>query len=73
MGLLVTKDEVRKCFTPALSTEDVTDDELEMRIEMVEDYIKATYFNDLMPTKAQAKYPALLIVLSKIIKNSISV
>ena len=69
MGSLVTKDEVRKCFTPALSTEDVTDDELEMRIEMVEDYVKATYFNDLMPTKAQAKYPALLIVLSKIIKR----
>ena len=69
MGELVTKDDIRKCFTPALSVEDVSDEELEMRIEMVEDYIKATYFNDVMPTQAQAKYPALLIVLSKVIKR----
>ena len=69
MGSLVTKDEVRKCFTPALSVEDITDDQLEMRIDMVEDYIKAVYFNDQMPKQEQAKYPTLLIVLSKIVKR----
>lgn len=69
MGSLVTKDDVRKCFTPELSIEDISDDELEMRIGMVEDYIKSVYFNDQMPTQAQAKYPALLIILSKVIKR----
>ena len=69
MGNLITVTEVRSCFTPELSVSDVSDAELNMKIGMVEDYINAVYFNDGTPTKAQAQYPALLIIMSKIIKK----
>ncbi len=69
MGSLITISEVRSCFTPALEVADVSDAELDMKINIVEDYIKSVYFNDGMPTKTQAQYPALLIVMSKIIKK----
>lgn len=70
MGDLITVSDVRSHFTPSLSSDDVTDDELDSKINAVEDYIKAVYFNDSMPTQAKAKYPALLLVASKVAENS---
>jgi len=66
---LVKEHEVRSFFTPPLSYDDVDKQELLEKIEVVEDYIKAVYFNDSMPSRDDAKVPALLLVASKIIKN----
>ena len=67
---LVYEHEVRNAFTPPLDYEDITKVDILTKIELVEDYIKATYFRDGMPTRAQGKVPALLIVMSKIIQGN---
>jgi hypothetical protein len=67
---LIKEYEVRNAFTPPLNYDDVTKAEILLKIAAVEDYIKATYFNDSMPSIAKGKYPALLIVMSKIIKGN---
>jgi hypothetical protein len=67
---LVSEYEVRNAFTPPLSYNDVTKAEILLKIEATEDYIKAVYFNDSMPTATKGRIPALLIVMSKIIKSS---
>jgi len=41
-----------------------------LKIEMVEDYIKAVYFDNQMPERSDGKIPALLLVMSKIIKGN---
>lgn len=40
-----------------------------MKIEAVEDFVKATYFNDSNPTSALVRIPCLLLIASKIISN----
>jgi len=67
---LVYPYEVRNSFSPPLEFDDVGEQDLLNKIEMVEDYIKATYFNDSMPTRAKGKVPALLIVMSKIMRGN---
>jgi len=67
---LVREYEVRNAFTPPLSYNDVTKAELLLKIEAVEDYIKATYYNDTSVPVAEGRIPALLIVMSKIIKGN---
>lgn len=67
---LVNEYEVRNAFSPPLDYDDVSKAEILLKIAAVEDYIKATYFNDFMPSTDEGKYPALLIVMSKIIKGS---
>ena len=66
---LVEEYEVRNFFTPPLDYDDVTKAEILLHIEATEDYIKAVYFNDEMPSKSEARIPALLLVASKIIKK----
>lgn len=67
---LVQEHEVRSSFTPPLTYDDVSKADLLLKIAAVEDYIKATYFNDSMPSVVKGKYPALLIVMSKVIKSN---
>jgi len=67
---LVYEYEIRNSFTPPLDYNDVSKAELLLKIEAVEDYIKATYFNDAMPSRGDGKIPALLIVMSKIVKSN---
>jgi len=67
---LIYEYEVRNSFTPPLTYEDVTKAEMLLKIEAVEDYIKCTYFNDAMPPRSDGKIPALLIVMSKVIKGN---
>jgi len=66
---LVYEYEVRNFFTPAIDYEDVSKAEMLSKIEAVEDFIKAVYFQDSAPTRSKAKIPALLLVCSKIIQN----
>jgi len=66
---LVSEYEVRNMFTPPLDYDDVTKAQILLYIESVEDYIKSVYFDDSMPSKANARIPALLLVMSKIIKK----
>lgn len=68
---IVSKSDIRELFTPSLSTDDVTDDELQGKIDMVEDYVSAVYFNDTTPSSANAKYPIIMLVLSKTINSHI--
>jgi len=67
---LVREYEVRNAFTPPLSYNDVSKADILLKIEAVEDYIKSTYFNDSMPSATKGRIPALLIVMSKIIKGN---
>ena len=66
---LVTEQDVRNMFTPPLDYNDVTKAQLLLYIEVVEDYIKSVYFDNSMPSKSEARLPALLLVMSKIIKK----
>jgi hypothetical protein len=67
--LVNSTDEVRDLFTPSLSTDDVSEDELLGKIELVENYIAIVYFEGSMPTKAKGRIPALLMIMSRVIKN----
>jgi len=68
---LVTVSEVRSFFTPSLSSDDISDDELLAKIEAVETYIKDVFFNGNMPTKDTARIPALLLVASQVVQNPV--
>lgn len=70
---LVYEYEVRNAFSPPLDYDDISKADLLLKIEAVEDYIKATYFNDSMPTRAKGKIPALLIAMSKVLKGNPSI
>jgi len=68
MGL-ISEAEVRSFFTPSLSISDISSDELSAKILAVEDFILAVYgFSNTDITNA--KYPALLLVASKIIQSN---
>lgn len=67
--LVNSTDEIRNMFTPSLSTDDISEDELLAKIEIVEEYIKVVYFGGSMPTQAKGRVPALLMVMSKVIKT----
>jgi len=70
---LIYEYEVRNSWTPPLDYDDITKADILLKIEAVEDYIKAVYFGDSMPTRAKAKIPALLIVMSKVLKGNPSI
>jgi len=63
-------DEVRDLFTPSLSTDDISDDELLFKIEMVEKYIAVVYFEGSMPSQSVGRIPALLMLMSRVIKTA---
>ena len=67
---LINEYEVRNSFTPPLTYEDVSKADILLKIEAVEDYIRATYFNDSMPSPSKGRMPALLIVMSKVVKGN---
>jgi len=68
MGL-ISEDDVRSFFTPPLSISDISSTELATKILAVEDFILAVYGFSSTDT-ANAKYPALLLVASKIIQTN---
>jgi len=63
----VTEADVRGFFTPPLEYDDITKNEILRKIEAVEDYVKAVYFNDTTTTASKARIPCLLLIASKII------
>lgn len=67
--LVNSTTEVRECFTPSLSTDDISDDELLTKIELVENYIAVVYFDGSMPTQTKGRIPALLMLMSRVIKT----
>lgn len=67
MGSYVQESDVRNFFTPALDYDDISKYEIDIKIEAVEDFVKATYFNDESPSASDVRIPCLLLVASKII------
>ncbi len=67
---LIYEHEVRNAFSPPLEYSDVSKVDVLTKIEIIEDYIKAVYFDDVMPTRSLGKSPALLLVMSKIIRGN---
>jgi len=65
----VNEEDVRGFFTPPLDYDDVTRNEILRKIEAVEDYVTAVYFNDSTTTAANARIPCLLLIASKIIQT----
>lgn len=67
---LVKEHEVRSAFTPPLEYYDISKVELLLKIESVEDYIKAVYFDGAMPSRNEGKVPALLLAIAKVVKGN---
>jgi beta-galactosidase beta subunit len=67
---LVQEYEVRNSFTPPLEYNDISKVDILSKIEMIEDYISAMYFADSTPTRAQARIPALLLVMSRVLRGN---
>lgn len=63
----VNEMDVRNFFTPPLDYDDVTKAEILIKIESVEDYVDATYFDGTSTSAANARIPCLLLIASKII------
>ena len=66
---IVNEIDVRNFFTPPLDYDDINKAEILLKIEAVEDYVTATYFNDSTPTAALARIPCLLLIAAKIIQS----
>ena len=66
---LVKEYEVRNFFSPPLSYDDISKAELLLKIEAIERFIADTYFDGTMPSRDDAKIPALLLVISQIVQN----
>lgn len=66
---LVKEHEVRNFFSPPLSYDDISKAELLLKIETIERFIADAYFNGTMPSREDAKIPALLLVVSQIVQN----
>jgi hypothetical protein len=67
---LVTEDELRNAFDPALSTTDLSQARALTIIELIESYIRDTYFDGTMPTATVGKMPALALSMSKVINGN---
>ena len=65
--LYVNEEDVRGFFTPPLDYDDITTNELLRKIEAVEDFVNAVYFNDGSTSSDKARIPCLLLIASKII------
>ena len=63
----VNEEDIRGFFTPPLDYDDITRNELLRKIEAVEDFVEATYFNDSATTPAKARIPCLLLIAAKVI------
>jgi len=66
---LISESDIRDFFTPSLSTIDISSAELTAKILAVEDFILAVYGFSNTDT-ISAKYPALLLVASKILQSN---
>lgn len=62
----ITEKDVRNFFSPVLDYSDVPKAEILIKIEAVEDYIKAVFE---LTSSDDARIPALLLVASKIIQS----
>ena len=67
---LVTEQELRDAFDPSLSTTDLSQARALTIIELIESYIKDTYFDGSMPTATVGKMPALALAMSKVINGN---
>jgi len=65
--LYVKEEDVRGFFTPPLDYNDVTKNEILRKIEAVEDFVNAVYFNNSQTSATYARIPCLLLIASKII------
>lgn len=65
--LYVNEEDVRGFFSPPLDYDDITRNEILRKIEAVEDFVNAVYFNDSTVSSAKARIPCLLLIASKII------
>ncbi len=63
---IVQEIDIRNMFSPPLDYDDITKAEILLKIEIVEDYVKAVYE---LTSAADARVPCILLVASKIIHN----
>jgi len=63
----VQEEDVRGFFTPPLDYDDITKNELLRKIEAVEDFVQAVYFQDSTTSAAKARIPCLLLIASKVV------
>ena len=70
MGTYVNDSDIRNFFTPYLTREDVSTATLTLYIEVVEDFVEASFFNDNTTTSDIARVPCILLVASKIIGSN---
>jgi len=63
----VKEMDVRNFFTPPLDYDDLNRAELLIKIEAVEDYVNAVFFNNTATSAENARLPCLLLIASKII------
>jgi len=66
----VKEYDLRHFFTPPLDYEDLHTTDLLLKIESVEDFVEAVYFQDTTTTAANARIPCLLLIASKIISST---
>ena len=64
---IVTESDIRNFFSPPLDYDDVSRAEILIKIEAVEDFVTAVYFNGSTPSAAKARIPVLLLIAAKII------
>lgn len=67
---MVYEHEVRNSFSPPLEYDDISKVDILLKIESVEDYITAVYFDDITPSRDDSKVPALLLVMSKVFRGN---
>jgi len=63
----VQEIDIRNFFTPPLDYDDISKAELLVKIESVEDFVEAYYFNDGSTTADKARIPCLLLIAAKVI------
>jgi len=67
---LLSEADVRNFFSPPLEYNDVTKAEILLKIESVEEFVGAVYFNGSLPTSDNSvKIACLLLIASKIIQT----
>ena len=65
----VTEKDVRNSFTLPLDYDDISKAQIDLYIEMVEDYVKGVWFDETGASSTLARIPCLLLIASKIVSN----
>ena len=59
MGSFVQEKDIRNSFTPPLDYDDISKAQIDLYIEMVEDYVKGVWFDETGASATLARIPCL--------------